>query len=102
MDKRQAIIILKKYVKYLISQGYIINQAYLFGSFAKNNYNEDSDIDVAIILSKIDNTYEEQIKLMKHRRNFDTRIEPHPIRKSDFNKNSPFANEILKYGLKIL
>ncbi len=35
-------------------------------------------------------------------RKFDTRIEPHPFDETDFNSSNPFANEILKKGIKIL
>jgi hypothetical protein len=38
---------------------------------------------------------------MRLRRNFDLRIEPHPIAKKDFSDSNPFAKEIKK-GLKIL
>jgi hypothetical protein len=39
--------------------------------------------------------------LMRLRRNFDLRIEPHPITEEDFKSGNPFAEEIKK-GVKIL
>jgi hypothetical protein len=35
---------------------------------------------------------------MRLRREIDSRIEPHPIKESDFNESSPLVNEIKKYG----
>lgn len=40
--------------------------------------------------------------LMKLRRKFDTRIEPHPFDESDFKHSDPFANEILNTGIQII
>ena len=39
--------------------------------------------------------------LMKLRRKFDTRIEPHAFRESDFDISNPLAKEILTTGLEI-
>lgn len=63
---------------------------------------EDSDIDLAIIFKKLNDTFDMQVKLMKLRRKFDTRIEPHAFRSSDFKISNPLANEILKTGLEII
>ena len=35
---------------------------------------------------------------MRLRREIDSRIEPHPIKESDFNQSNPLVNEIKKYG----
>ncbi len=43
-----------------------------------------------------------QVQLMKLRRKFDTRIEPHPFRDSDFNQSNPLANEILNTGVQVV
>jgi uncharacterized protein len=42
-----------------------------------------------------------QVDLMKLRK-FDSKIEPHPFRKVDFNVSNPIAYEILKTGLEIV
>ena len=49
MDKTQAIIKLGKY-KELLSKEMLFDEMILFGSYAKGNHKEDSDIDVAIII----------------------------------------------------
>ena len=61
----------------------------------------DGDIDLAIVLDNLSNSFTMQIQLMKLSRKFDTRIEPHPFDESDFNTSNPLANEILNKGIKI-
>ena len=101
MDKEKAFILAQRFIKYLTEKKYNIVDAYLFGSYAKGGYNEDSDIDLAIILSKCKNNYDIQIELMKLRRNFDLRIEPHPFEKDDIKDHDPFLEEVIRTGIKI-
>lgn len=101
MDKRTAIKIIKKYIKFLQENNYEIQKAYIFGSYAKGNYDDNSDIDLAIILKNLKNGFKIQVDLMKIRRKFDTRIEPHPFDEKDFNSSSPLVNEILNTGIKV-
>ena len=101
MDQRVAIKIAEKYVNYLRNNKFTVQKAYLFGSYVSGNYNEDSDIDLAIVMDTLPNSFTTQVELMKISRKFDTRIEPHPFEESDFNTTNPFANEILKNGIRI-
>lgn len=41
------------------------------------------------------------LELMKIRRNIDSRIEPHPIRMSEFNQSDVITSEVVKYGILI-
>lgn len=100
MDQSEAIKIAEKYLD-LISSKYYIEQALLFGSFAKGTNHEDSDIDIAIVLRNVTDIFETQIELMILRRKIDLRIEPHPFEDSDFNNTNPVVNEILKHGIKL-
>ena len=102
MDKKRAFEIVKEYINFLKEKKYNIQMAYIFGSYAKDNFCDDSDIDLAIIMKGLKNGFEEQIKLMKFRRKFDTRIEPHPFDEKDFDISHPLVNEILKTGIKVL
>ncbi len=101
MDKKSTFKIVKKYINFLKEKKYIVHKAYIFGSYARGNYSEDSDIDLAIILKNLDNSFITQIDLMKLGRQIDTRIEPHPIDITDFDHSNPFADEILKTGIEI-
>jgi len=100
MDKEEAINIAKTYLE-LIRSKYDIKQTLLFGSFAKGTSNEDSDIDIAIVMNETTSIIDIQIDLMKLRRKVDLRIEPHPFKQVDFIRNNPLVDEILKYGIAI-
>jgi len=102
LDKDKAAQIALNYIHFLKKRDSNIKTAYLFGSVIKGTNNEDSDIDLAIIFKNLNDTFDMQVKLMKLRRKFDTRIEPHPFRESDFQASNPFANEILRTGLEIV
>jgi len=78
-----------------------IKKAYLFGSYAKGSQHPDSDIDIAIVLGKMDDFFAVQMQLMRLRRTIDLRIEPHPIWEGDFNIQNPFAYEIEKTGFEL-
>lgn len=75
----------------------------MFGSYAKNNQHAESDIDIALILDHLDdaNKFDLQVQLMILASQFDTRIEPHPLSKQDFQSNNPFAVEIKSTGIEI-
>jgi predicted nucleotidyltransferase len=78
-----------------------IKKAYLFGSYAKGNEHIDSDIDIAVVLGRMDDFFTVQMQLMRLRRLIDLRIEPHPIWEGDFNIQNPFAYEIEKTGIPL-
>ncbi len=101
MDKNEAIKLAKKYVK-RISNKYKIENAILFGSFAKGTNHADSDIDIAIIFRSVGDIIDLQIELMKMRSDNDLLIEPHPFKKSDFNISNPVVAEIIKNGIEII
>lgn len=100
MDKGEALKIANQYID-AISNKYVILQAFMFGSFAKGTNHDDSDIDIAIVLKNVGDIIDTQIDMMKLRRNIDLRIEPHPFILSDFNRENPVVNEILKNGIQI-
>ena len=92
--------IVKKYVNE-ISKIFNVKEVYIFGSYAKGTSNEDSDIDVAIVLDSEENTIDIMVELMMLTRNIDLRIEPHPIKENDFEEGNPFVEEIKLTGLKV-
>jgi len=100
MDKRDALNIASRYAIEVKSK-YDFIRIILFGSYAKGNYQEDSDIDIAVVLKDYNNLIDIQLDLMRLRRKIDSRIEPHPFREDDFNSTNPLVNEILKYGQEI-
>ena len=85
----------------LIPNDFGVKKVYLFGSFAKGDEREESDIDVAIILNNMTDFFSTQREFMRFRRKVDLRIEPHPINEKDFNILNPFAFEIQQTGIEI-
>lgn len=101
MDKTAAFESVKEYITFLKDNDFDIQKAYLFGSYAKGNFNDDSDIDLAVVMTNLSNSFTMQVELMKISRKFDTRIEPHPFDEADFDSTHPFAHEILTSGIQI-
>jgi uncharacterized protein len=97
MDRKDALDIAQKYAD-AVKLKYDFAKVILFGSFAKGNFSEDSDIDIAVILKDYTNYIDTQVDLMRIRRKIDSRIEPHPFREEEFNISNPLVFEIVKYG----
>lgn len=99
MDKAAVITILKKY-KALLSKHMHFKEMILFGSYARGSANENSDMDVAVIVDTTDDDYFSTRPLLwKIRREIDDRIEP--ILLEEQNDESGFLSEIKKYGIPI-
>ncbi|MBU4316530.1 MAG: nucleotidyltransferase domain-containing protein [Proteobacteria bacterium] len=101
MDNKRAPEIVIKYVDFIRKEKPQIKKVYLFGSYVKNQHHPDSDVDLAVVFENITDSFETQVELMKMRRNFDTKIEPHVFLESDFNPSNPLANEVLKHGIRL-
>ena len=100
MDKSEAIKRVKDY-SVLLKQYLAFEKVYLFGSYAKGSNMEDSDIDVAIVVNKIEGDYFSIRPLLwKLRRKIDDRIEPVIVERE--NDKSGFLKEIMKSGIEII
>jgi len=99
MDKEYAIELIIKYIDKLKSNKISIQSAYLFGSFAKGNNN--SDIDLAIVMDKVFTKFDTEVKLITLRKNDEVIIEPHVFQKDEFNSFNSMINEILNTGIQI-
>ena len=99
MDKTE---IINKLIAYgnLLEKHFDVESIFLFGSYASENPREDSDIDVAIVVKKLNEDYFEDTPLIwKLRRQIDYRIEPVLFEKD--KDQSGFLKEIQKKGIKI-
>lgn len=99
----QQINIAKKFVMEVKKNGIPVSDAYLFGSYAKGNPKEWSDIDVCVISPAFANDrIDEMVKLNTIGSKIDLRIEAVPFRAKDLS--DPYdilSTEIRKYGIKI-
>ncbi|MCX6224718.1 MAG: nucleotidyltransferase domain-containing protein [Bacteroidia bacterium] len=101
MDQKSAIEIGRKYLLLLLQNYYPVKQMFLYGSYARGNYHQDSDIDLAIIMTELPDPFQTQVNLLKLTWNFDTRVEPHPFDVKDFASSNPVIKEILRTGIEI-
>ncbi len=105
VEKTIDISILDSINKYIeeIQKHYKIDSVILFGSYASGNEREDSDIDLAIVLDNYDDVFDTMADLMGYTLRTDARIEPHPIRKNEYEKiSNNFIEEIIRTGITII
>lgn len=91
-----------RFIAELESNNFKIKKAFLFGSFANNNQDEWSDIDLALISDSFTgNRFEDKMKIHKFKAIVGWDISPMPFREEDFY-NSYFArDEIIAKGIEI-
>ena len=103
MDKKDALRISKGYLQRVQNSDLGFSEAWLFGSYAKGNQHDNSDIDIAIVLKdSVNHTFETEVKLMVIRNGDETLIDPHAFTKDEFDENVPIVNQIIKYGERII
>lgn len=102
-DKKVIYDIVKKYITVLKENKVNSKKVYLYGSYVNGKFNNDSDIDIAIISDDFSGKIiNDQWLLMKLRRKVDLRIEPHPFLSDEWNKKNPFAKEIIETGIRVV
>ena len=98
MDKEQAIAIAKRY-KEMVAEKLPLKALYLYGSYSKGNYREDSDIDIAVVVESLnDNYFEDTPLLWKLRRKISNLIEPVLLIE---DMNNPLYCDIARTGILI-
>ena len=98
MDKEQAIALAKRY-KEMVAEKLPLKALYLYGSYSKGNYREDSDIDIAVVVESLnDNYFEDTPLLWKLRRKISNLIEPVLL---IADMNNPLYCDIARTGILI-
>ncbi|MCH5222673.1 MAG: nucleotidyltransferase domain-containing protein [Muribaculaceae bacterium] len=99
MDKRTALDSVREFKKAIL---HLFPEAktYLFGSYAKDLQNENSDIDVAVIMPRLSANYlwEESPILWRISGNINSLIEPVLL---EMNEDTPLYNEVMATGILI-
>ena len=94
----KAIEIAKEY-KDLVAEHLPLKALYLYGSYSKGNYTEDSDIDIAVVVERMSDDYFEDAPLLwKLKRKISNLIEPVLLTE---DTNNPRYADILKTGILI-
>ena len=95
--------IIRSYIQRMRENDVDVWRLYLYGSYAKDTYHEDSDIDLAVFLNQDDiDGLEEDLMLMRLRWDIDLRIEPHSFARTDFDETDPYIKEIIETGERII
>ncbi|MCF8308253.1 MAG: nucleotidyltransferase domain-containing protein [Bacteroidales bacterium] len=99
MTQEEAINKVKAYTR-LLEKHFDLEKVYLFGSYAKDEPREDSDIDVAVVVKHVEGDFFSVNPLLwKLRRQIDDRIEPILIEKD--HDEAGFLEDIQKNGIEI-
>lgn len=98
MDKTTVKKLVEDYAK-LVVNNMVVKKIILYGSYARGDYRKDSDIDVAVVVSKNNvskNILDDMAKLFKLRRSISNDIEP--VLLIDEEDPSGFLDSISEYG----
>lgn len=98
MDKREAIKIAKEYKKAVVKQ-FASASVYLYGSYSKGTARDNSDIDLAVIVPRLNGDYmSTAAKLWRITMDINTLIEPVLIEECH---PSPLYEDILRTGVLV-
>jgi len=85
-----------------VKQNHIdVIEAWIFGSYAKGNHNNDSDIDLALILPENCISFDTDVRLMSLRKGDETIIETHTYSQLDFSTINPIVEQIRRFGVRL-
>lgn len=104
MANKEIIILVKKYIKLLNTEGLSVKKAFLFGSYSTGLATTYSDIDVMIVSDRFDENDDIAIgKMWRLTRKIDVKIEPFLVGIKKFNEDttSPLLSTIKLNGIKI-
>ncbi|MDX9923946.1 MAG: nucleotidyltransferase domain-containing protein [Ignavibacteriaceae bacterium] len=103
MYKRNDLInIINEFIN-LISVEFPVKYLYLFGSYANDKADENSDIDIAVVSDNFQGSrFIDREKLGKYIIKSSYDLEVHPFKTEDFTEDDPFVKQIIKSGQKII
>ena len=89
-----------RYLNVLKQDNLPIKKVLLFGSYAKGNAHEWSDIDLCVVSPKFKTSWD-VLQFLWFKRQRGLRVEPVGYTTKDFQEGSSLINEIKKYGIEI-
>ena len=91
-----------EYIRALKKNNINVNQAILFGSYAKGNYSEWSDIDLAVVSEAFEGSWiKDRKKIRAITLSISSDIQVLPYRPEDFKSDDPFVKEIIETGIRL-
>ncbi|MCO6474230.1 MAG: nucleotidyltransferase domain-containing protein [Melioribacteraceae bacterium] len=95
--------IIDNYISVLRDNNIPIKNAYLFGSYAKGNNNELSDIDIALISDFFEGIrIKDKDKIRRITLSVSSNLEILPFSPDDFSLENPLAKEIIETGIRLV
>ena len=95
--------IISQYLASLKEHGFQIQEAILFGSYARGNANQWSDIDLAIVSNEFEGVrFTDKNKIRKITISISSDLEILPFNPQDFTPNNPLVKEILDTGISVI
>lgn len=96
-------LVLDKYLQLLRENKISLKDAYLFGSYAKGNYTEWSDIDIALVSEAFEGIrIKDRDKIRRITLSVSSNIEVLPFNPKDFSLENPLAKEIIETGIRLV
>jgi len=93
---------IKKFVHALQMNNIQLERVVLFGSYARGNYTEWSDIDLAIVSNAFEGSImEDRDKIRPIKLSVSSELEVLPYTPEDFTEDDPFVKEIIETGIEI-
>lgn len=90
---------LAKQYKKVVAENLPLKAMYLYGSYSKGNYTEESDINIAVVVNKLsDNYFDDTPLLWRLRRKISTLIEPVLLTE---DLSNPLYYDVIKTGIII-
>jgi len=91
-----------KYIRALKENHVNVEQAVLFGSYAKGNFSEWSDIDLAVVSRAFEGSWiKDRKKIRAITLSISSDIQVLPYRPEDFVTDDPFVREIIETGIRL-
>jgi predicted nucleotidyltransferase len=95
--------IIAQYLSALRDNGFQIQDAILFGSYARGDATEWSDIDLALVSEAFDGVrFTDRNKIRKVTIAVSSDLEVLPFNPKDFTAKDPFVKEILETGVSVM
>ena len=95
--------IIDQYIRELEANDIHIGKAILFGSYARGNADDWSDIDIALVSEAFEgDRLEDRNKIRKITLSVSSDLSPLPFRPEDFSPENPFVKEIIEKGITLV
>jgi len=101
-EKEFAITTAKAFIKDCNATGLFFDKVFLFGSYAKGNATDWSDVDLLLVSKKFTNNVFDNLKLyLKVNAKYPI-VETHPYPTAYFTEGDAFIEDVLKTSIEIL